>query len=263
VGLHIECESAVFFRRGLPVVILTGCLILGLMLIHLYAGKLRFLQGVPRSRWLSAASGVSVAYVFVHVFPELAKAQETLRAAVESLRFLEHHAYLAALFGMALFYGLEQMVKTSQARCGEKRSQGGESTVEPGVFWLHIGSFAIYNALIGYLLLHREEQDLRGLFFFATAMGFHFLVNDYGLREDHRDTYHRVGRWILAAAVAAGWLLGLWTTLNRAALALLFAFLAGGVVLNVLKEELPEERQSRFWPFAAGAAGYAALLLTI
>jgi hypothetical protein len=40
----------------------------------------------------------------------------------------------------------------------------------------------------------------------------------------------------------------------------LFAFLAGGVILNVLKEELPEERQSRYLPFAAGAAVYAALL---
>lgn len=28
-----------------------------------------------------------------------------------------------------------------------------------------------------------------------------------------------------------------------------------------LKEELPEERQSRFWAFATGAALYAALLL--
>ena len=31
--------------------------------------------------------------------------------------------------------------------------------------------------------------------------------------------------------------------------------------MNVLKEELPEERQSRFWAFAVGAASYAALLL--
>lgn len=31
--------------------------------------------------------------------------------------------------------------------------------------------------------------------------------------------------------------------------------------MNVLKEELPEERQSRFWAFALGAAAYAALLL--
>jgi hypothetical protein len=33
--------------------------------------------------------------------------------------------------------------------------------------------------------------------------------------------------------------------------------------LNVLKEELPEERQSRFWAFALGAAIYALLLLTL
>jgi hypothetical protein len=43
----------------------------------------------------------------------------------------------------------------------------------------------------------------------------------------------------------------------------LFAFLAGGVVLNVLKEELPEERESRFWAFALGAASYTALLLVL
>jgi hypothetical protein len=234
------------------------------MLIHLYAGKLRFLQVIPRSRWLSLASGISVAYVFVHVFPELAKAQETLRAEVESFRFLEHHAYLVALFGMTVFYGLERMVKASQARRGEKLPHtGSESSVGPGVFWLHIGSFAVYNALIGYMLLHREEQDLRGLLFFGAAMAFHFLVNDYGLREDHRNTYHRVGRWVLAAGVAIGWILGLWTTLNRAWIALLFAYLAGSVILNVLKEELPEERQSRFWPFAIGAAAYTFLLLTI
>lgn len=40
-----------------------------------------------------------------------------------------------------------------------------------------------------------------------------------------------------------------------------FAFLAGGMILNVLKEELPEERESRFTAFLSGAAGYAALLL--
>lgn len=45
------------------------------------------------------------------------------------------------------------------------------------------------------------------------------------------------------------------------ALAALFAFLAGGVILNVLKEELPEERESRFSAFAGGALLYAALLL--
>jgi len=42
-----------------------------------------------------------------------------------------------------------------------------------------------------------------------------------------------------------------------AAPAVLLAFLAGGVILNVLKEELPEERDRRFWAFLVGAAAYA------
>ena len=38
-------------------------------------------------------------------------------------------------------------------------------------------------------------------------------------------------------------------------------FLAGHVVLNVLKEELPEDRESKFSAFALGSGAYAALLL--
>jgi hypothetical protein len=53
------------------------------------------------------------------------------------------------------------------------------------------------------------------------------------------------------------------TELSALAVAVLVAFLAGGVILNVLKEEVPTERRSRFWAFALGMAGYAALLLTL
>lgn len=47
------------------------------------------------------------------------------------------------------------------------------------------------------------------------------------------------------------------------AIAVLIAFLSGGIVLNVLKEELPRERESRFWALALGAAIYTAILLAL
>ena len=53
------------------------------------------------------------------------------------------------------------------------------------------------------------------------------------------------------------------TELSKPAIAVPTAFLGGGVILNVLKEEVPSERQSRFWAFALGMAGDAVLLLTI
>lgn len=59
------------------------------------------------------------------------------------------------------------------------------------------------------------------------------------------------------AAVFGGWALGLAAELPEAGIAALTAFVAGGVILNVLKEELLEERESRFRAFEAGAAVYA------
>jgi len=95
---------------------------------------------------------------------------------------------------------------------------------------------------------------------YTLALAVHFVVNDFGLREHHKDAYDRTGRWVIAAAVLVGWLLGVITEIPERAIALVVAFIAGGVVLNVLKEELPGERRARFVPFIAGAIGYAVLL---
>lgn len=243
-------------------ILLSGLLAVGLALVHLLANQLRFLQSVPRNRWLSFGSGVSVAYVFVHVLPDLSEAQETVLKSLDTelLGFLEHHVYLVALLGLAVFYGLERAANLSRQ---QNRKTSNEDITSPEFFWLHIASFAGYNALIGYLLVHREVPGLIGLLLFAIAMALHFVVNDYGLREHHKKMYDHTGRWILAAAIIAGWAIGSGTKLSQAMVAVLFAFLAGSVVLNVLKEELPEDRDSQFWAFALGAGSYAALLLML
>jgi hypothetical protein len=48
-----------------------------------------------------------------------------------------------------------------------------------------------------------------------------------------------------------------------AVVGLAVAFRAGGIILNVMKEEVPQERQSRFLPLALGAFGHAGLLLAV
>jgi hypothetical protein len=221
----------------------TGLIASLFALVHLLGARLDFLRTLPRSLWLSGAGGVSVAYVFVHILPDLAAHQRRVDEG-GLLVSIESHVWLLALAGLAAFYGLERLARRRRR--------------DTGVFWTHVGSFALYNLLIGYLLLHREESG--GLVFYAAALGLHFLVNDQGLREHHGEAYHRA-RWILAAAPLAGWALGAAFALPPLAITALFGFLAGGIILNVLKEELPEERESRFAAFAAGAAGYAALLL--
>lgn len=245
------------FMKSTPAFVAVVCL----MLLHMIAGKLRFLEGTPRSRWLSIAGGVSVAYVFMHLLPELSAGQSVLGEALGgAFSFLESHVYLVALLGLVVFYGLDRAALTSRR---QQRDQANGDRASQGVFWLHMISFTVYNVLIGYLLLHREQPGLQSLIIFAIAMGLHFLVTDYGLRVNHRDRYDHLGRWILAAAVLLGFMIGLATDISEVALAVLIAFLAGGVVLNVLKEELPEERESRFSAFVIGVAAYTALLIAI
>jgi hypothetical protein len=245
------------------VIFLAFLLVLGLAAVHLFSGGLSFLDGIPRSRWLSVAGGVSVAYVFVHLLPELAENQEIIAETVgESFAFLaffEDHVYLVALVGLAIFYGLERAAKESRRR---QPGDAAKVSTGTGVFWVHMASFSVYNAVIGYLLVHREG-GFEALVFFFVAMALHFVVNDRSLREHNRPLYHKMGRWLLAGAVVVGWTVGVFTEISEAALAILIGFLAGGVILNVLKEELPEERRSRFSAFALGAAAYSTLLLAL
>lgn len=241
-------------------VLLTGAIAIAFALIHLYGCRLRFLDKTPRSRWLSLSSGVSVSYVFVHILPELSEAQHELQSSVAAVAFIEHHVYVMALLGMVIFYGLERIAKQSRQK---NISEGEGDITEPGVFWLHMISFTLYNLLVGYLLQHRESPGVVNLVLYAIALGTHFLVNDYSLRGNHKGLYHKLGRWILAAAIIVGWATGLRYEVSEAALAVLFALLAGSIILNVLKEELPEERKSRYWTFALGTGVYTTVLLLL
>jgi hypothetical protein len=236
--------------------------ILLFIFVHLFAGKLRFLNVIPRSMWLSMAGGTSVAYVFMHLLPELHRAELRLATNISKLPGIQHKIYLVALSGLVVFYGLERLIRSAQLKRGESPgNDDGETTTGIATFWLHISFFAFYNLLIGYLFVHRLEQDFRGMIFFAIAMLLHFMVNDFGLRQDHKNTYLRYGRWTLAFAVFSGWLLGVYIDFSYLTTDMLFAFIAGSVILNVLKEELPTDRQSHFWAFASGTAIYTFFLL--
>ena len=133
-----------------------------------------------RDQW--RAGDVSVAYVFVHL-TELNEGQEVIAETVgETFAFLESHVYLVALFGLAVFYGVERSATSSRRR--QRELGTGDSTSE-GVFWLTISSFALYNGLIGYLLLHRISTGLGALVLFSVAMALHFVVIDFGLLDLH------------------------------------------------------------------------------
>ena len=130
-----------------------------LALVHIFAGKLRFLEGIPVQP-LALARGWNLGCVRVRAAaPELAEAQERLgESAGGFLSRLEHYAYVLALAGLAFFYGVERVTVRSR---DERREREGEDATGSGAFWLSIGSFAFYTGLIGYSLADEADMGLR------------------------------------------------------------------------------------------------------
>jgi hypothetical protein len=212
-----------------------------------------------RRRWISAAAGVSVAYVFVDVLPELAVQNRTIVAAAgRSALFAEQRVYLLALTAFVVLYGLQHMVLSARAL---RRGAVVEEGARDAVYWVHLAGFAAYSALVGYLLVERAERGLATLTVYVLAMAVHFLIVNHSLSEEHGRAYRAGGYWWLAASVLAGWAVGTTMPLGEVTFARLFALLAGGVVITSLSAELPDEREGRFWPFCLGAVAFAILLL--
>jgi hypothetical protein len=228
--------------------------------VYAVAGRLQVLQRQFPRRWLSLAAGVSVAYVFVDILPELgARHRGFVEAAGQELLFAEQRIYLGALLGFLFFYGLEHLVFAS--RVPDAPQDGTETN--RAAFRLHIGGYALYSWLIGYLLMSRAIRGGLSLGLYAAAMALHFAVVGNALVREHGHAYRRRGRWLLAASVLAGWLTSATAPMADAVISRLFAFVAGGVVMTSMNEELPREREGRFWWFVLGAAGYAIILLMV
>jgi hypothetical protein len=222
-----------------------------LALVHVLMGRWGVTEFGRKRQLLSAAGGATVAYVFVLLLPEVSEAALTVGELRGDALIAEQYVYLLALLGFVGFYGVEVAV-------AHRAGDVAESSV---VFWAHVAVFALYSALIGYLLFPQEASGLSNLFFYWLAMALHFGITDHGLRRHHGADFDRTGRWILAAATLFGGGLGLLVEVGGLLLSTLFGFVAGAVVLNVLKEELPDLAESRFVAFALGALLYSVVLL--
>jgi hypothetical protein len=92
-------------------------------------------------------------------------------------------------------------------------------------------------------------------------MGLHFLSIDHSLLREHAARYLWPGRYILAASVVVGWACGVLVELPKPIIYTLMGLISGGVIMNSMINELPREKEGKFWPFMLGAATYAAIVL--
>lgn len=210
--------------------------------------------------WVSTAAGISVAYVFMDLLPQMGEMQERFSRAAEGLAlpFPAFRVYSAATAGFMVFYVLENMVVFARTRRENADEEHGLAT-----YLTHILGFTVYCAIMGYLLHEESRQSGLSLALYSLALFVHFWVLDHSLRAEHGARYDRSGRWVIASGIAAGWIVGLTGLSSEFVLPTLLGFIGGGVVINSLKEELPGKGEGRAVPFITGAIGYAVLILLI
>ena len=214
--------------------------LLVLAAIHLFANRAKVLGWVWHGKFLSFASGISFAYVFVDLLPALAKGEPVLKHTFEHIiPYLDRHTYLIALLGILFYYGV-QIQKPLEKKC-----------------WLSLSGYLLFNFLIGVSLSDSANPEIQPITLYTIAIGMHYFVRDHVADIS-------TNRSMLIALILilfAGYFVGYFAKIPDVVAAIGVSFAAGGIILNVLHYELPKREKGSYAPFVFGALIYTALLL--
>ena len=216
--------------------------------VHAGAPRIERALGARLRGLLSIAGGVAVGYVFMGLLPKMgAQTARIVAAAPESSEFFQFHLYLVALAGLLLYFVVDRY---------RARAPGGR-----GILVFHGLAFAGYNALIGYLLEHLASHRAGYVPFvlLASVMALHLFAIDHQLRAWHGAAFDRVLRWVMAAAVLAGWLASRLWPVSEGTLAAWSSLLAGAILINVFNEELPRDDRGSLPAFLCGVVAVVAV----
>ncbi len=206
--------------------------------------------------FVSFAGGVAVAYVFLEMLPNLVEYNKPIGDFLITNQWLtpftELLIYIFALCGFLIYYGFDLLAE-------RYRDKGHDDGL---VYGLHLTMFCVYNFLITYTMSLRAISSLTATILFTLAMALHFVLTDRKLCRFYPVRFNHTGRFLLISALLTGWLCSvIFDPVNVLIAALMVAFLAGSVLLNVFREELPAARLTSYCWFAFGVALIALILL--
>ena len=200
----------------------------------------------------SLGGGIAIAYVFLHLLPELNNVHPDLEKI---------NPYIT-LSGFMLFYGLDNLAdklatptKSNEWDFVKKKSQLAKYD-----FNLEIGFLFIYNALIVYTLPEQFRLGKVSVILYMLAMLLHVFSNDHLLEEHYLKPFKSWGCYVLGAAPIVGAIADFLIPSSSLISGILTALLAGFILLNVFKKELPDNAKSSFAWFSAGAIGFGIML---
>lgn len=206
---------------------------------------------VPSQKWFSFSSGIAITYFFMYLLPSLNKRQDTLRVEWLDLA-LPSEIYVISLLGFTVFYGTMRVVRTPHFK---------DETIDQNVsYWLQVTLLTAYMSFSAYVVT-ASSVTFVARSFYATALGVHFLAVGHDLYRHYGERYLRQGRYLLSGGILIGGFFSRFIDLASHVEAILFAFVAGAMILNIVKFELPADRNLHFRTFVLAVVGYGGILL--
>lgn len=222
--------------------------LLTLVAIHLFANRAQILGWVWKGNFLSFAAGISFAYVFVDLLPQLEKGQSVLKRSFgDILPYLDRHTYVIALLGVLFYYGLHTQPKTNSDRN----------------FWMSMGGYSLFNFFVGASLSDGNNPEIQPLLLFTIAMGMHYFIADHSANIENAALYNQKARWLLVLALFLGYIVGYMTRIPDTVVAIAVSFISGGVLLNVLRYEIPKREQVGYYFFLMGSLIFTLIILSL
>jgi hypothetical protein len=233
-----------------------------IMLVHLLVPQFEFMRK-PSNVWVPASAGVALAYVFMDIFPHLAKSKAKLVSTGDSpvYEFLTQHIYFVSFVGFAVYLGivLAEIIFHKENATADITFRSA-----PAVIQFECISLAGYSFLIGYLLSEQITHRTEPAMLFGLAMAIHFAGLYYLTRGNFPRLYDGTLRYALAASVLAGWLTGVVFEISNTSLELWYSFLAGGMIVVAAVYELPHIHTRRqYWAFLVGSGVFSLIILLI
>lgn len=217
-----------------------------------------FARQLPRNGrgFASFAGGTAVAYVFLHMLPDLVEYNEPIGKFLIRIQWLtpftELMIYIVGLLGFLIYYGLE-LVAERYAHAEKKHKL---------VYSLHLTMFGLYNFLITYTMSLRALTSITATALFTFAMALHFVLTDQKFSRLYRSKFNHAGHFFLICALILGWVCSVvFDPVNVVSVAFMLAFLSGSVLLNVFREELPDAGLANYCWFTIGSLVVSLALL--
>ena len=233
--------------------LIAAALAIALSAAHLFAYRVSLLSTKTQNVLASVGGGAAIAYVFVHLLPELAIGGRELTeldiAQFTPTPVTEAGLFLVAMIGLVTFFVLD--VRTDQGRASTATS-----------FRIHTLAFAAISAIYAYTLPSLVTTGVDYAVLFTVVIAAHLLLADRALARAHPQQFQHQTRWVGIAAVAVGFLVAyLLPPASEYLLAITTAFLGGTLLMTTFREELPSASRARLPWFLLGLSTMTVLLI--